>query len=107
MEGRQRFNDDVGSTFVVEVAGERFSFTDCYTFAELGNLQAGIEESVLKTLDARYIRLTVVAEGQVDAYGIRKGWYTALMIDAVEAAKWREAWSLFREQPTPPMGPWA
>lgn len=104
---RHRIDARRGEVFVVEMDGERFDFTDCYTFAEIANMPADIHDSVLKTRDGRFIRLTVVSDdGEHDAYGIRKGWYSAYLIGAEDAKKVRQSWAVLREQPPAPGGPW-
>lgn len=109
MHFRKPINDQLGSPFVVEVGGDRFEFTDCFTFAEIGNPFAGITEVVLKTRTKRYLHVTTVAADEgTHAYGILQGWYVMHEVDKAMALKIRESWAVLREQPEDPLGgPWA
>ena len=106
---RKPINDKLGSAFIVEVGGDKFAFTDCFVFAELGNMLAGIDEVVLKTRTRRFLHVTTVAgEEGPHAYGIMQGWYVAQEVDEATALKIRESWAVLREQPEAALGgPWA
>ena len=96
-----------GEQFIIEVEGKRFPYTECYVFAEIGNMPASIHDSVLKTRDGQFIHITVVTdEGSLDPHGVRSGWYTAHRISSADADKLRQSWAVLREQPMPPSGPW-
>lgn len=109
MTYRKPINDDLGSPFVIEHEGDRFAFTDCFVFAEIGNPLAAITEVVLKTRTKRYLHVTSVAgEEGTHAFGILKGWYVVQEVDEATALKIRESWAVLREQPEDPLGgPWA
>lgn len=107
---RRWFKHDLGEEMVIEIRGERFRWTDCWHYAEQMNLLANVTEAVLKTRDGRYIKVTVVAAvGQVDAYGIRDGFYVAQFVPAEIAEAYYKAWSaLTPQRGEPPEGsPWS
>lgn len=104
--GRRSFNIEISDKFAFDVARELFGLSDCYRLAEISNQPADIYDSVLKTRDGRFIRLTVVSEdGNTEAYGVRKGWYSAYATKPEDAIKTRQSWALLREQRPEPQGP--
>ena len=104
---RKSIDKRSGERFIVEVEGKRFPYTECYVFAEIGNMPANIHDSVLRTRDGQFIRITVVADaGNLDPHGVRSGWYTAYRISSADADKLRKSWAVLCEQPVPPSGPW-
>ncbi len=109
MEGRKKLTGDLNTPMMIEVDGERFAYNECFKFAEIANMPADIHDTVMKTLDKRFIRLVVVSDGPVrrTAYGITDGWYVAYMIEEAEARQWRSSWAILRPQPGEPLGPWA
>ncbi|MFY9291561.1 MAG: hypothetical protein WAP03_12815 [Methylorubrum rhodinum] len=109
MSARKRINLDRFGAFVIEHEGQFYAFADCYRFAEIGNPLADIHEYVMKTLDKKYFKLTVVADESErnDAFGIHAGWYVALPLTEARARDVRRSWEVLREQPDEPSGPWA
>ena len=104
---RQYFDDGLGQEMIFFVDGMRFNFTELFIYAEIGDLPAGITNYVFKTLDGKYLRVTVVSEDKTpSAYGVFKGWYTGYFVDKMQAEKTKESWSILREQPGSPSGPW-
>ncbi len=104
---RKSIERRTGEQLIIEVEGNRFPYTECYVYAEIGNVPANIHDSVLRTRDGQFIRVTVIAdEGNLDPHGVRRGWYTAYAIPSADADKLRQSWAVLREQPMPPSGPW-
>ena len=108
MGERKRIDLKPGEPFTVECDGQRYKWTECYKLAEIAFMPANIFDSVLKTADGKYIRLVVVSDDEdFGPFGVSKGWYSAYSLDEAQAMKWRQAWSILREQPPLPSGPWA
>lgn len=104
---RKRINSGLGGPFLIEIDGEVIPYQDCYEYAVIGNVLANIHDSILKTRDKRFIRITVVSDPDIpDPYGIRQGWYVATFIDEERAKQERQSWSILREHPPLPSGPW-
>jgi len=104
-----RFDLKEFEPFSVSVDGKSFGYKDCYIYAQIANLPAGIHEVVFKSRTGLYAEVTVIAEEGADgnAYGLHHGWYTARIISEEEAKEVRSSWAVLREQPLAPSGPWA
>jgi|GEM_PF-4659249 hypothetical protein len=95
---RIAFKLDEYEPMVVRIGNETISYRGSQIFAQIANVPAGIYEEVRITDDGRTFYVTVVGEGDHDAYGVGKGWYAARWVSHDEAKKIRESWGVLRPQ---------
>ena len=109
MISRTRFDLQDGQPFVIDIDGEQFGYTDCYEYAVIADMRAGVHTSIFKSRSGRFAKVTTIAEEGADRnpYGIDRGWYSAVVVSEEDAKKIRSSWAILRDQPPAPGGPWA
>ena len=87
MTDRKRFDLQEGQPFNITVDGEQFGYTDCYEFAVIADMPAGVHTSIFKARSGRFAKVTIIADEGADKnpYGIHHGWYAAGIVSEDDA----------------------
>ncbi|WP_237478611.1 hypothetical protein [Lichenibacterium dinghuense] len=96
---RVEFDADRGHNGEFLVEGEHFTPVDCMPFAQVEIARAGIIDAVLRTMDERYFRVTMVTMTTAPGEARRPSWYEAHFVGVLEANLLRESWAVQVGQP--------